>query len=216
MWFTGLSGSGKSSVAMLVEQMLLEHGRPGLHSRRRQPAARPQRRPRLHAWPTGPRTCAGWPMSPPLLADCRADGAGAGDQPAGGAPRAGAQGAPARPGSTFFEVFCRHPAGRLRTARSQGSVRQGARRRDHPLHRHRQPVPAAEEPRPAADAGSHARRTGPAGHRAAGPRSSDRSTNWPRGWPPRPAGCCSACATSSPTPPRTSERPRATSGPTTS
>ena len=28
MWFTGLSGSGKSSVAMLVEQKLLEKGRP--------------------------------------------------------------------------------------------------------------------------------------------------------------------------------------------
>jgi len=28
VWFTGLSGSGKSSVAVLVEQMLLEHGRP--------------------------------------------------------------------------------------------------------------------------------------------------------------------------------------------
>jgi bifunctional enzyme CysN/CysC len=28
LWFTGLSGSGKSSVAVIVEQMLLEHGRP--------------------------------------------------------------------------------------------------------------------------------------------------------------------------------------------
>ena len=28
MWFTGLSGSGKSSVAMLVEQKLLEKGVP--------------------------------------------------------------------------------------------------------------------------------------------------------------------------------------------
>ena len=28
VWFTGLSGSGKSSVAMLVEQKLLESGRP--------------------------------------------------------------------------------------------------------------------------------------------------------------------------------------------
>ena len=28
VWFTGLSGSGKSSVAVIVEQMLLEHGRP--------------------------------------------------------------------------------------------------------------------------------------------------------------------------------------------
>lgn len=28
LWFTGLSGSGKSSVAVLVEQKLLEHGSP--------------------------------------------------------------------------------------------------------------------------------------------------------------------------------------------
>ncbi len=28
VWFTGLSGSGKSSVAMLVEQKLLEKGSP--------------------------------------------------------------------------------------------------------------------------------------------------------------------------------------------
>jgi bifunctional enzyme CysN/CysC len=28
VWFTGLSGSGKSSVAVLAEQMLLEHGSP--------------------------------------------------------------------------------------------------------------------------------------------------------------------------------------------
>ena len=34
VWFTGLSGSGKSSVAMLVEQKLLEKGSSGIRSRR--------------------------------------------------------------------------------------------------------------------------------------------------------------------------------------
>ena len=82
VWFTGLSGSGKSSVAMLVEQKLLEKGGPGIRSRRGQPAPRPQRRPRLlhgrprrEPAPAGPYRHAARRL--------RSGRAGARDQPAG-------------------------------------------------------------------------------------------------------------------------------------
>ena len=42
LWFTGLSGSGKSTIANLVESRLLRAWRPYDPARRRQCAARPQ------------------------------------------------------------------------------------------------------------------------------------------------------------------------------
>ena len=47
LWFTGLPGAGKSTVAAAVEERLIEVGQSGLPARRRQPAPRAQRRPRL-------------------------------------------------------------------------------------------------------------------------------------------------------------------------
>ena len=47
LWFTGLPGAGKSTVAAAVEERLIAAGQPGVPARRRQPAPRPQRRPRL-------------------------------------------------------------------------------------------------------------------------------------------------------------------------
>ena len=78
-----------------------------LRSRRRQPAPRAQRRPRL---------LDGRPRREPAPAGAhrrharrlRSGRAGARDQPAGGAPRAGPQGA-TEPGFDFFEVFCDTP-----------------------------------------------------------------------------------------------------------
>ena len=73
VWFTGLSGSGKSSVAVLVEQKLLESGAPAYvldgdnlrHGLNADLAS---------AWPTGPRTCAGSRMwrrySPTAATSC--------------------------------------------------------------------------------------------------------------------------------------------------
>ena len=91
VWFTGLSGSGKSSVAMLVEQKLLEKGRSRIRSRRRQPATRTQRRPRfLHGRPgrepaqAGPRRRHSRRL--------RSDRIGAGDQSTGRTSRVGAKG----------------------------------------------------------------------------------------------------------------------------
>ena len=48
LWFTGLSGSGKSTIANLLEKKLHAAGQPHLHARRRQRPPRPEPRPRLH------------------------------------------------------------------------------------------------------------------------------------------------------------------------
>ena len=48
VWFTGLSGAGKSTIANLVEKRLHAAGRAHLPARRRQRPPRPQPRPRLH------------------------------------------------------------------------------------------------------------------------------------------------------------------------
>jgi bifunctional enzyme CysN/CysC len=48
LWFTGLSGAGKSTVANLVEKKLLARWPAHLCPRRRQCPPRPQPRPRLH------------------------------------------------------------------------------------------------------------------------------------------------------------------------
>ena len=49
LWFTGLSGSGKSTIADLVEARLNQSGAPHRHPRWRQRAARSQQGPRLLA-----------------------------------------------------------------------------------------------------------------------------------------------------------------------
>ena len=48
LWFTGLSGAGKSTIANLVEKKLHAAGPAHLPARRRQRPPRPQPRPRLH------------------------------------------------------------------------------------------------------------------------------------------------------------------------
>ena len=48
LWFTGLSGSGKSTIANLLEKKLHAAGQPHLHPRRRQCPPRAQPRSRLH------------------------------------------------------------------------------------------------------------------------------------------------------------------------
>ncbi len=48
LWFTGLSGAGKSTIANLVEKKLHAAGPPHLPARRRQCPPRAQPRPRLH------------------------------------------------------------------------------------------------------------------------------------------------------------------------
>jgi bifunctional enzyme CysN/CysC len=84
-----------------------------LRSRRRQPAPRAQRRPRL--LDGGPRRES--PQAGPhrdAARRFRPDRAGAGDQPARGAPRVGQEGA-RRPGVRLLRGILRYPAGGLRT-----------------------------------------------------------------------------------------------------
>jgi len=47
IWLTGLSGSGKSTVATALEEHLIAHHRPGLPARRRQRPVRSEQRPRF-------------------------------------------------------------------------------------------------------------------------------------------------------------------------
>ena len=61
LWFTGLSGAGKSTIANLVEQRLAALGTPHLPARRRQRAARPQQGPRASPRPTASRTSGASP-----------------------------------------------------------------------------------------------------------------------------------------------------------
>ncbi len=99
--------------------------RSRLRSRRRQPAPRPQCRPRLlHGRPRREPAPAG--ACRDAAGRLRADRAGAGDQPAGRAPRTGSQGACRRRLGLLRGVL-RHPARGMREARSQGAVRQSAR-----------------------------------------------------------------------------------------
>ena len=155
VWFTGLSGSGKSSAAMLAERRLLEAGRPayvldGDNLRH------------------GLNADLGFSMADraenlrrlahvaKLLADCGQVVLVPGDQPAGRTPRARPPHS-RRGRRAVLRSVLRHAALRMREAGSQGPLREGARRRDHTLHRNRQPIRSAEEPRSAADARSHAR-----------------------------------------------------------
>jgi bifunctional enzyme CysN/CysC len=48
LWFTGLSGAGKSTIANLVEKTPARHGAPHLPARWRQRAPRPQQGSGLH------------------------------------------------------------------------------------------------------------------------------------------------------------------------
>ena len=172
VWFTGLSGSGKSSVAMLVEQKLLEKGVPayvldgdnlrhGLNADLGFSMADRAENQRRLAHVAAILADSGQIVLVPAISPLEEH-------------RALARTGDHRRGSRLLRGVLRHPAGGLRTARPEGAVRQGARRRDHALHRHRQPVSAAEEPRSAADAGAHAGRAGRTGDRAAGKRAERR------------------------------------------
>ena len=156
VWFTGLSGSGKSTVAVAVERLLLDRGpaaylldgdnlRHGLNGDlgftaddrdenvrrvvRGRPAVRRRRRGR-------PR---------------------AAHQPVPRRPRAAPAASTTAAGLPFVEVFVDTPDRGVRAARPQGPLRQGPGRRDHGLHRHRRPLRGARRAR--AGASPRRRRT---------------------------------------------------------
>jgi gluconate kinase len=191
LWFTGLSGSGKSSIAVLVEQKLLEHGCPayildgdnlrhGLNADLGFSMADRAENLRRLAHIATLMADAGLTVMVPVISPLEEH-------------RELARKVHADAGIEFFEVFVDT---RSKTARSgtQGPVQEGPGRGDHPLHRYRQPLPASQESGPAADARTHAGRTGATGDRVAGARIGERSTNWRPAWPPRRESCCSGSA----------------------
>ena len=142
VWFTGLSGSGKSSGRGRGRAAAGRVRPARVRARRRQPAARPERQPRLQP----PRTAqenvrrvaevaklladAGVVVLVSLVSPYRADRDAARRDPRRGRP-------------AVLRGVRRHPARGLRDARPEGPVRQGAGRRDHGLHRGRRPVRGA-------------------------------------------------------------------------
>ena len=142
IWFTGLSGSGKSTVAHALVERLAEFGRNvSLPGRRRDPDP-PVEGPRLQQGGPRrehqPRRLRRRPGRP-----ARRHHALLGHQPL---PRAARQ----RPEVLQGELrrgLLRHPDRGLRAARRQGPLRQGPRRPDQGLHRRRRPVRAPAEPR---------------------------------------------------------------------
>ena len=124
VWFTGLSGSGKSSVAMLVEQKLLEKGVPLTFSTVTT-CATGSTPTSASRWPTAPRTCAGWRTSPrcsPTPArSCWCPPISPLEE-----HRALARKVHTDAGLRLLRGVLRHPAGGLRAPRPQGAVRQGA------------------------------------------------------------------------------------------
>ena len=214
VWFTGLSGSGKSSVAMLVEQKLLEKGRARIRSRWRQPAPRPERRSGV---------LDGRSRREPAQAGShrrhsrrlRSGRARARDQPARGAPRLGAPGAPPKRASTSSRC-----SATLRSRTASVETRRGC-------------TPRPEQVRSPTSPESTARTSGRRSPICGSPPTARRTT-WPtwssKCWKPvgersRPGGrprrrtageLLLACARSLPTPAPMNGRRRGTSGPTTS
>ncbi len=153
LWFTGLSGSGKSSVAVLVEQKLLENGCPayvldgdnlrhGLNADLGFSMDDRAENLRRLAHVATLMADSGLTVLVPAISPLEEH-------------RELARKVHADQGFAFYRDLHGHPAGGLRTARSQGAVRQGARGRAHALHRNRQSLPAPEGSRSAAHHGAH-------------------------------------------------------------
>ena len=198
VWFTGLSGSGKSSVAMLVEQKLLEKGVPayvldgdnlrhGLNADLGFSMADRAENLRRLAHVATLLADSGQVVLVPAISPLEEH-------------RELARRVATEAGLDFFEVFCDTPLEDCETTRPEGVVRQGARRRDHALHRHRQPLPAAEEPRSAARRRTTRPMNSPTWSSSCWKAGSDRPRRRRPAGDRRPASCCSTCAPSSPTP----------------
>ena len=139
LWFTGLSGSGKSTVAKLVEQALHRAGPAHLQPGRRQHPPRPQPGSRLHG-------CRPRREHPPrrrggqALRRCRADRPLLLHLALPGGASDGAGHARSR---RVRGGLRRHADRRVHAPRPERPLCQGAGRKDPELHRHRQPLRAS-------------------------------------------------------------------------
>ena len=125
VWLTGLSGSGKSTIAVDLEKRALGARRPHLHPRRRQHPPRPQQEPRLLA--RGPHR-----EHPPHRRGREAlhrRRRGRADRLHLALPRRPRPGARAHAGGRLRRGPRRLPGRGLRAARREGPLQEGARRR---------------------------------------------------------------------------------------
>ena len=174
IWLTGLPGSGKSTLARALERRLFARGgspilldgdtlRAGLNGDLGFSAAGPQRK------------------HPPARRGRDPSGAQRPHRHRRRGLARGAMTAPRRAASPtpVPRDLCRHPGRSLREPRSQGPLRQGARRHAARLHRHRQRLPAAGRLR---TEHRHLDALGPRRHRRdradAGAKPAFCSTNW--------------------------------------
>ena len=144
VWFTGLSGSGKSTVADAVATALLEAGRAvyvldgdnvrhGLNADLGFSAADRGENVRRIGEVARLMADAGLVTLVPVVSPYRAD-------------RDRVREAHAAADLPFVEVFVDTPARAVRAARPEGPVRQGPRRRAHRHDRHRRPVRGRRRP----------------------------------------------------------------------
>ena len=163
VWFTGLSGSGKSSVAMLVEQKLLESGRPayvldgdnlrhGLNADLGFTMADRAENLRRLAHIATLLADSGQIVLVPAISPLEEH-------------RALARKVHDRPGLRLLRGVLRHPAGGLRAPRSQGAVRQGARGEITHFTGIDSPYQRPKNPDLRLTPDHDVRGTGPAGHR---------------------------------------------------
>ena len=129
LWFTGLSGAGKSTIANLVETQAAPAGTPHLPARRRQYPPRPEQGSGLHRRRPGREY-------PPHRRGRPADGGRRPDRPVRlhlAVPRRAADGARHAPRRRVLRDLRRHAARRSGAARRQGPLRQGARAATCPI-----------------------------------------------------------------------------------
>ena len=143
LWFTGLSGAGKSTIANLVEQRLFSRGVHTALAGWRQRSPRPQQGPRLHR--RRPRR-----EHPPRRGGRAADDGRGPDRahvvhlavPGRATARARHRGR-----RRIHRDFRRHAAGGRDRARSQGPLQARPEGRDQEFHRHRPALRGARKPR---------------------------------------------------------------------
>ena len=183
IWMTGLSGLGKVDARPGAGAAPPQLRHPLRDPRRRRPAHRPQPEPRVHRRTTAARTCGGRPSSrstsrTPASWSSRRSSRRSAPTARMAAERAQGARRPLRRG------LRQRPARRMRAARPEAALQEGARRPDHAVHRHRLPLRGAAGARPRDPDRPRVRRATRSRswpQLALGARPARRSTDWSAG-----------------------------------